>query len=50
LAQQEFEQVRQRGSHIVMQKRTGTSTISVPVPQHDEIRIGALPRDLFERD
>jgi predicted RNA binding protein YcfA (HicA-like mRNA interferase family) len=57
LAQHGFEQVRQRGSHAVMQKRSGKSTITVPVPQHDEIRIGTLqsiirqshlPRDLFE--
>jgi predicted RNA binding protein YcfA (HicA-like mRNA interferase family) len=52
-----FLQVRQRGSHIVMQKRTEDSTITVPVPNHKEIRIGTLqsiirqsqlPRELFE--
>jgi predicted RNA binding protein YcfA (HicA-like mRNA interferase family) len=37
-----FQQVRQRGSHVVMQKRTATSTVTVPVPMHDEIRIGTL--------
>lgn len=37
-----FEQVRQRGSHIIMQKRTGGTTITVPVPDHDELRIGTL--------
>ncbi|OGU30128.1 MAG: hypothetical protein A2X67_13040 [Ignavibacteria bacterium GWA2_55_11] len=37
-----FAEVRQRGSHIVMQKRTETSTITVPVPNHKEIRIGTL--------
>jgi predicted RNA binding protein YcfA (HicA-like mRNA interferase family) len=40
-----------------MQKRTETSTVTVPVPMHDEIRIGTLqsiirqsglPRQLFE--
>jgi predicted RNA binding protein YcfA (HicA-like mRNA interferase family) len=35
-----FEQVRQKGSHIVMQKREGDSTITVPVPDHDELRMG----------
>jgi len=34
--------VRQRGSHVVMQKKTGSSTITVPIPQHKEIRIGTL--------
>jgi predicted RNA binding protein YcfA (HicA-like mRNA interferase family) len=37
-----FEIVRQRGSHIVMQKKSGTSTITVPVPNHREIKIGTL--------
>jgi len=42
LSQHGFQQVRQRGSHVVMQKRTATSTVTVPVPMHDEIRIGTL--------
>jgi len=37
-----FEQVRQRGSHIIMQKLVPGSTITVPVPDHKEIRIGTL--------
>jgi len=37
-----FIQVRQRGSHIVMQKRLPDTTITVPVPNHSEIRIGTL--------
>jgi len=37
-----FSEVRQRGSHIVMQKQLENSTITVPVPNHDEIRIGTL--------
>ena len=37
-----FAQVRQRGSHVVMQKRSGVRTTTVPVPQHREIRIGTL--------
>ena len=57
LAQHGFLEVRRRGSHVVMQKRTATSTITVPVPDHDEVRIGTLlsiirqsglSRDLFE--
>ncbi|MGH8687227.1 MAG: type II toxin-antitoxin system HicA family toxin [Burkholderiales bacterium] len=59
LSQYGFQQVRQRGSHAVMQKRTETSTVTVPVPMHDEIRIGTLqsiirqtglPRRLFEHE
>ncbi len=42
LAKQEFLQVRQKGSHVIMQKVTETSTITVPVPLHPEIRIGTL--------
>ena len=37
-----FEQVRQRGSHILMQKQVPGSTITVPVPDHKELRIGTL--------
>ena len=52
-----FSEVRRRGSHVVMQKRTNDSTITVPVPDHKEIRIGTLQsiirqsqlaRELFE--
>jgi predicted RNA binding protein YcfA (HicA-like mRNA interferase family) len=37
-----FVQVRQRGSHVVMQRQILGQTTSVPVPLHDEIRIGTL--------
>lgn len=37
-----FDQVRQRGSHIIMQKQVPGSTITVPVPDHKELRIGTL--------
>jgi predicted RNA binding protein YcfA (HicA-like mRNA interferase family) len=52
-----FIAVRQRGSHVVMQKQADTTTITVPVPMHREIRIGTLqsiirqsglPRSEFE--
>jgi predicted RNA binding protein YcfA (HicA-like mRNA interferase family) len=58
LRAQGFELVRQRGSHLIMQRRLGETTITVPVPNHREIRIGTLqsiirqsqvPRDLFLR-
>ena len=42
LSQHGYQQVRQRGSHAVMQKRAEGSTVTVPVPMHDEIRIGTL--------
>jgi predicted RNA binding protein YcfA (HicA-like mRNA interferase family) len=57
LAQHGFAPVRHRGSPIVMQKKVQGSTITVPVPDHDEVRIGTLqsmirqsglPRALFE--
>ncbi|NOT38222.1 MAG: type II toxin-antitoxin system HicA family toxin [Saprospiraceae bacterium] len=37
-----FVQVRQKGSHVVMQKVIENSTITVPVPMHKEIKIGTL--------
>ncbi|MCG3164636.1 MAG: hypothetical protein POELPBGB_00395 [Bacteroidia bacterium] len=57
LEQNDFVQVRQKGSHIIMQKKAEQSTITVPVPNHSEIRIGTLqsiirqsglPREAFE--
>ena len=37
-----FLAVRQRGSHVVMQKRLPDTTITVPVPDHAELRTGTL--------
>jgi predicted RNA binding protein YcfA (HicA-like mRNA interferase family) len=54
-----FNKVRQKGSHIFMQKKEGNTTITVPVPDHDELKKGTLlgiirqsglPRSLFEID
>jgi len=42
LSRHGFVEVRQRGSHIVMQKKLPQGTITVPVPDHNEIRIGTL--------
>ncbi len=36
-----FENVRQRGSHVIMQFR-GTPTITIPVPLHRELAAGTL--------
>ena len=37
-----FAKVRQRGSHIVMQKSGESGTTTIPVPDHRELRIGTL--------
>ena len=42
LARHGFVEVRQRGSHVIMQKQLEETTITVPVPNHSEIRIGTL--------
>ena len=42
LTQHGFQEVRRRGSHIVMQKKLPQTTVTVPVPDHKEIRIGTL--------
>jgi predicted RNA binding protein YcfA (HicA-like mRNA interferase family) len=42
LSRQGFVEVRRRGSHIVMQMRTEDSTVTVPEPDHSELRIGTL--------
>jgi predicted RNA binding protein YcfA (HicA-like mRNA interferase family) len=54
-----FERVRQKGSHIFMQRRERGTTITVPVPDHSELKRGTLmgiirqsglPRTLFETE
>lgn len=42
LSRHGFVQVRQRGSHVVMQKKIPGSTITVPVPNHNELKRGTL--------
>ena len=42
LEKHEFHEVRRKGSHIIMQKQIPGSTITVPVPDHKEVRIGTL--------
>ncbi|MGD9562753.1 MAG: type II toxin-antitoxin system HicA family toxin [Pyrinomonadaceae bacterium] len=42
LSRRGFDHARQKGSHVIMQKLVAGSSISVPVPMHDEIRIGTL--------
>ncbi len=38
----EFARVRQKGSHLVMQKKVGAGTLTVPVPLHKNLCIGTL--------
>jgi predicted RNA binding protein YcfA (HicA-like mRNA interferase family) len=42
LQQHGFVEVRRRGSHIVMQRRTDAGSVTVPVPDHSELAIGTL--------
>jgi len=42
LEQHGFQIVRQRGSHLVMQRETDHGTVTVPIPDHPELRIGTL--------
>ena len=37
-----FAQVRQRGSHVIMQRKLASVTTSIPVPNHRTLRIGTL--------
>ena len=59
LAQHGYEEIRQRDSHIIMQKKIEESTITIPIPNHKEIRPGTLmsiirqsrlDRSIFEVD
>ncbi len=57
LASQGFVNVRQKGGHCIMQRRSSETTITVPVPMHRDLKPGTLssiirqsqlPRELFE--
>ena len=57
LAEHGFAEVRRRGSHVVMQKAGKAGTVTIPVPDHAELRAGTLnaiirqsglPRSEFE--
>ena len=37
-----FDEVRQRGSHVVMQRKLAGFTLTIPVPDHKELRRGTL--------
>ena len=42
LERNEFNEVRRRGSHVVMQKKLSDTTITVLVPNHSELKVGTL--------
>ena len=57
LAAHGFSEVRKRGSHVVMQKAGLAGTVTIPVPDHRELRAATLraivrrsglPRSEFE--
>jgi len=50
LARHGFIEVRQRGSHVIMQKQLEESTITVPVPNHSEVRVGTLQSIIRQSD
>jgi predicted RNA binding protein YcfA (HicA-like mRNA interferase family) len=59
LEQNGFVEVRRHGSHIVMQKLVAAGTITLPVPDHHELKRGTLaaivrqslvPREEFEEE
>jgi predicted RNA binding protein YcfA (HicA-like mRNA interferase family) len=37
-----FEEIRQRGSHVVLKKQTKEGTFGCVVPLHRELKIGTL--------
>lgn len=37
-----FAAVRQRGSHIIMQRTTDDGTVTVSIPDHNELLAGTL--------
>lgn len=58
LAAYGFVEVRRRGSHVIMQRRNGDVTTTLPVPDHKQLAVGTLrsiirqsglSKSLFER-
>ena len=42
LARHGFVQVRRRSSHVIMQLADAATTVTVPVPDHAEVKLGTL--------
>ncbi|MCJ7541618.1 MAG: type II toxin-antitoxin system HicA family toxin [Desulfobacterales bacterium] len=38
----DFIEIRRRGSHILMQRKSSEGTLTIPIPNHQELRIGTL--------
>lgn len=58
LAAHGFVEARRRGSHVIMQRRNGDVTTTLPVPDHKQLAVGTLrsiirqsglSKSLFER-
>ena len=56
LADHGFVEMRQKGSHVIMQRQDGIGTTTIPIPDNRELRRGTmrsiirqsgLPRSLF---
>jgi predicted RNA binding protein YcfA (HicA-like mRNA interferase family) len=37
-----FEEIRQKGSHVILKKKTSTGDIGCVVPLHKEVALGTL--------
>jgi predicted RNA binding protein YcfA (HicA-like mRNA interferase family) len=42
LQKHDFIEIRRRGSHILMQRKSTEGTVTIPIPNHQELRIGTL--------
>jgi predicted RNA binding protein YcfA (HicA-like mRNA interferase family) len=42
LSEHGFVEIRRKGSHVLMQKKIPDSTITIPVPDHKELKKGTL--------
>lgn len=50
LEQLGFEQVRQRGSHVILRKQTSMGEVGCVIPLHKELAIGTLRGILKQAD
>jgi len=50
LATHGFKKVRQRGSHVVMQRQSAQRTTTIPVPDHKELKTGTLSSIIRQSD
>ena len=50
LEQHGFVRIRQKGSHIIMQRQLPERRITVPVPNHSEIARGTLKSIIYQSE